>query len=328
MSLTLISAAMTSAIVADSGVPSEIVYLPEGEHNITPTVNGKAQRIMVRVPADKGADIAAKLQAALAIRQKQNVRPWFDFEHKSGKASAIPTAFRYEEGKGVMASIEWTGAGKAAIEGKDFSYLSPTFLIDDSGLPSGLPARGPLAALVNEPAFREIPRIAASDTFSKVTDHSKTMSNLILASLAINPAADNAEADAIKSIEVLKVQAADASRLTKENAALAAKVEAAEAVVVELRKNRAADIIKAAVNDGRILPKDTELQDKFRAKIEAGDTFAEDILAGMAKIHDGLEKPIVLGTPSKEVKAADKFDGKTGVDLLEAALAEEFSAMS
>jgi phage I-like protein len=56
-----------------------------------------------------------------------------------------------------------TGAGKAAIEGKDFSYLSPSFLIDDNGIPSGLPERGPLAALVNEPAFREIPRIAASD---------------------------------------------------------------------------------------------------------------------------------------------------------------------
>lgn len=42
MSLILISAAMTAALDAGAGVPSEIVYLPEGEHDITPTVNGNS----------------------------------------------------------------------------------------------------------------------------------------------------------------------------------------------------------------------------------------------------------------------------------------------
>ena len=69
----LLSAALASAFA--EGVPSEIVYIPEGEHTITPWVDGKPKTITVKVPADKGPAIAATLQAALAKREKSNVRP-------------------------------------------------------------------------------------------------------------------------------------------------------------------------------------------------------------------------------------------------------------
>lgn len=289
MSLILISAAMTSPIAAESGVPSEIVYLPEGEHDITPSVNGKAQRIKVRVPAYKGEAIAAKLQAALADRQKQNVRPWFDFEHKSGKASAIPTAFRYEAGKGIMASIEWTGAGKAAIEGKDFSYLSPTFLIDDSGHPSGLPSRGPLAALVNEPAFREIPRIAASDA-DPITKPPTTMSKLIFAALAINAALDNAEAEAVQAIDRLKVEAKDAkdklALIEAENKKL---IEAAETA----SKARHTSLIEAAVAAGKIAPKDEETKASVLEVLAANESLGIKTLDLLPVKFAAFEKPLV-----------------------------------
>ncbi|WP_193215175.1 hypothetical protein, partial [Luteolibacter marinus] len=114
--------AFASALPTE-GIPTEIVYLPEGEHRITPFVDGKAKAVTVKVPAARGAEIAASLQAALEKRQQANVRPWFDFEHKGGVASALPSAFRYEPGKGIMAAVEWTGAGRTAIEGKDFSYF-------------------------------------------------------------------------------------------------------------------------------------------------------------------------------------------------------------
>lgn len=143
----LISASLASAL--GDGVPNEIVYMPEGSHTITPWVDGKPKTITVHVPAAKGPAIAAVLQASLAEREKSNVRPWFDFEHKNGAASALPKSFRYEPGKGIMCAVEWTGAGRKAIEGKDFSYLSPTFLIGDDGTPDGLPSRGPLASLLN-----------------------------------------------------------------------------------------------------------------------------------------------------------------------------------
>lgn len=292
---TLIHAAITAAIAADSGLPSEIVYLPEGEHDITPTVNGKAQRIKVRVPADKGESIAAKLQAALADRQKQNVRPWFDFEHKSGKASAIPTAFRYEAGKGIMASVEWTGAGKAAIEGKDFSYLSPTFLIDDSGHPSGLPSRGPLAALVNEPAFREIPRIAASDA-DELTKPPATMSKLIFAALAINAAADNAEAEAVQAIDRLKIEAKDAKekadRLEAENKKL---IEAAEAAT----KARHTALVEAAVAAGKIAPKDEEMKASVLEVLAANESLGIKTLELLPVKFAAFEKHLVTASDDK-----------------------------
>jgi phage I-like protein len=298
----LIHAAMTAAIAAESGVPSEIVYLPEGEHDITPTVNGKAQRIKVRVPADKGEAIAAKLQAALADRQKQNVRPWFDFEHKGGKAAALPTAFRYEPGKGIMASIEWTGAGKAAIEGKDFSYLSPTFLIDAAGLPSGLPERGPLAALVNEPAFREIPRIAAKDAADTSPNPTKKM-DLILAHLGIDTGAADAESAALA-----KIQAAEA-----ELASLKAKndelVKAAEVAT----KARHTALVEAAVAAGKIAPKDEELKASVLEVLAANESLGTKALDLLPVKFAAFEKPLVNASES-----AGKGDNQSRVQAAQA----------
>lgn len=160
----LITAALVAAPFDDAqGAPSEIIYLPEGDNPITATVDGEPKTILVRVPRERGQEIASKLQADLQKRHAENVRPWFSFQHQAGPASALPKSFRYEPGQGVIVAVEWTGAGKAAIEGKDFSYFSPTFLMADDGTPDGLPTKGEFGALVNEPAFRNIQRIAAAD---------------------------------------------------------------------------------------------------------------------------------------------------------------------
>jgi phage I-like protein len=304
---TLIHAAITAAIAEESGLPSEIVYLPEGEHDITPTVNGKAKRITVNVPPDKGIAIAASFQAALEKRKAGNVRPWFDFEHKGGKAAALPTAFRYEPGKGIMAAVEWTGAGKAAIEGRDFSYLSPTFLIDDNGIPSGLPERGPLAALVNEPAFREIPRIAASDADS-LTKPPTTMSKLIFAALAINAAADNAETEAVQAIERLKVEAQEA----KDNAATV------EAENKKLTKARHAALVEAAVAAGKIAPKDEETKTSVLEVLEANESLGIKALDLLPVKFAAFEKTLVNASES-----AGKGDNQSRVQAAQAKARQE-----
>ncbi len=315
MSHRLITA-FTSALPDSGELPAEIVYLPEGESKIRPYVDGKPKTITVKVPASKGSEIAAALQAGLLKRQESNVRPWFDFEHKAGASSALPKAFRYEPGRGVMCSVEWTGAGRSAIEGRDFSYFSPTFLMDADGFPAGLPERGPLGALVNEPAFREIPRIAASDAASDTDpepNQPPIMSKLIFAALAISAAAENAESEAVKAIETLKSDhqsvSAKAAALEQANAELKTKVQAAEAETRKTRKDRADTLVKAAVADGRIAPKDDAMQGKFREKIEAGDTFAEEILAQLPKQHEGLDKPLVKAAGGKQAHASD-FEGK------------------
>lgn len=153
-----------------SKAPSEIVYLPEGEHDITPTVDGKAKRIVVSVPPEEGEAIAASLQVSLEERQRQNVRPWLDFDHKGGVAAGLPKRFRYQPGQGIILSVDWTGAGKAAIEGRDFSYFSPAFLIGKDGRPARVTPGGSIGSLVNEPAFRELPRIAAAHAGPDITE--------------------------------------------------------------------------------------------------------------------------------------------------------------
>jgi Mu-like prophage I protein len=159
---TLISAAMASA-VATGAAPRSIVYIPEGSHQITATVNGKPGTVTVNVPPSRGAEIAAKLQAALMLRMDDNVIPIIGFDHKPGASAARPQTLRYEPGKGIMLDVDWTGSGRAAIEGKDYAYFSPTFYRAEDGTPESLPAKGEIGSLVNNPAFRNIQRIAASD---------------------------------------------------------------------------------------------------------------------------------------------------------------------
>lgn len=289
--MSLLIASALSSPLGDS-LPTEIVYIPEGEHRIHPTVNGKPKAVTVKVPVERGSEIAAALQSALEKRKGSNVRPWFDFEHKAGKASALPQSFRYEPGKGIVAAVEWTNAGRAAVEGKDFSYFSPVFLLGENGLPAGIPERGPLGALVNEPAFREIPRIAAKDAETDSTTH-RTMPSLILAALGIDEAHHDAEKSAVAKIEAMKADAAKASALEKERDDARAEADQLKTEAADARKSRAKALVEAAQRDGRIAPKDEATAKKYLDRLEAGDTFAEEVLAGLPKRNEGLDRSVI-----------------------------------
>jgi phage I-like protein len=60
-----------------------------------------------------------------------------------------------------MLALDWTASGRNAISGRDYSYFSPCFLIDENGDPTALPSTGAIGSLVNNPAFRNLARIAA-----------------------------------------------------------------------------------------------------------------------------------------------------------------------
>lgn len=158
------------------GAPDNIVYMPEGDHEIHATVNGKPKTISVSVTKEVLAAFQAGLEERLA---RKGARPNLDFDHAGkGKASALPKRFRYEEGRGLILDIEWTSAGRTAIEGKDYSYFSPDFLLGADGVPTGIPMRGPIGSLVNDPAFETIERIAASNADGAVTQPTEDMSIL------------------------------------------------------------------------------------------------------------------------------------------------------
>lgn len=293
----IITASFTSAVTKDA--PGELVYIPLGSSKISATVSGKPGEITVNVSAEKGAAIAATLQAALTKRLESTVRPRLAFDHsKTGPASGHPESFTFDPARGIILAANWSTSGRSAIEGGDYGYFSPTFLIDEAGCPCGLPDKGEIGSLVDEPAFRTIGLIAASDSTTENTPEN-TMSKLIFAALSISAAAENAENEAVAKITAMQ---ADISKLKSEK-------EAVEAQLAEVAKTRANDLVTAAVNDGRILAKDEDKQTKFRDKIEAGDTFAEEILSQLPKLNQGLDKPIILSTDGKPVQASD-FEGK------------------
>jgi phage I-like protein len=72
----------------------------------------------------------------------------------------VPRAFRWDPARGVMLKVDWTRSGQRAVLGNDYGYFSPCFLTDGSTV-AGLPKTGEIGSLVNEPAFRDIPPIAA-----------------------------------------------------------------------------------------------------------------------------------------------------------------------
>ena len=260
-------------------IKTRIMYIPEGSHGINPTVDGKPGSIVSKVSAERGEAIVEALNKSLQKRHTKNVRPIIDFDHKdSGPAAALPTAFVYEEGKGVMMDVEWTATGTASIEGKDYSYFSPVYNMDrNTGEPIGLPSSGPIGALVNDPAFREIEKIAASKADLEELDRYEAeleaanshnqqpeMDYNVLIKAGLVTEAES-KTDKVAEIAAANIQTIQAQ---------ANKVPDLEAEVVTLKASlkagsdtTAAQLVKAAQDSGRIAAKDESTAKYWRDQL-------------------------------------------------------------
>jgi phage I-like protein len=312
-------------------VPKEIVFIPEGEHHIYPQTHPDG--ILVKMPAARGAQIAAAMQDQLTELQKGNIRPRLDFDHNpKGATSGFPTGFRYQAGKGVMCAVEWSGSGKRALEGGDYGYFSPVVDLDENNVPVALPDRGPLGGLVNEPAFREIPRIAAGDAGKPQPKTTAMPNELVACGLLTETEAARTNAGELATTRV-KAFGEDASKLEQalskitkleeDNRVLQEKVTASETKQKEEGTKRADDMIAAAVADGRLNPKDEATKKDFHERIAAGDAFAEKMLSSLTKKHDGIDTPVVKASAAdtKDKKKEDE-EKLSPTDRLAAALAE------
>lgn len=320
----IVTAAFTSAIPKNA--PGEIVYIPVGSNKINATVGGKPGEITVNVPAERGQAIAASLQSALEKRLAGTVRPRLAFDHaKGGPASGHPKSFSFDPARGIILATDWSNSGKAAIEGGDYGYFSPTFYIDDAGVPNGLPEKGEIGSLVDEPAFRNIGLIAAAEShLHEENQPSHPMSKLIFAALAISAAAENAESEAVDRIKALKVEAADATAkaaaLEKENADLKSKVEAADKAIEDANNKRHLAKIEAAVAAGKIAPKDEETKKSILELCQASEALADKTIEMLPAKFVDLTKKIVTG---EKVKAEDKTEELDPYEKVEAAFAAE-----
>jgi phage I-like protein len=149
--------------------PSQIMFFPEGKHTIKASVNGAPKKLSVTVTKET----ASVMQASLTELLKEPVEPFIDYDHKSEAAAAIPKAFTWKDGEGVMLDLEWTTGGASAVQGKAYRYFSPTFHVNDDGIPCSLPDSGPVGSLVNNPAFRRmksLQTISASDEGAQTGD--------------------------------------------------------------------------------------------------------------------------------------------------------------
>ena len=301
---------VTAAFQSELHQGESIVYLPEGKHTISANKGGKPTNFTVSVD-DR---VLASFREDLSKRHESNVRPFAGFDHETGKASFIPKEFRYETGVGLVLDVEWTQAGRTAIEGKDYSYFSPTFLVSEDGIPIGLPKRGEIGSLVNDPAFEEIPRIAASHQETNTI----TMIDHLIELGLVEAGHDEATAlDAAKSkVKALRDEAANAKTVKASNDETAAKVAELEKEKADLEAENktlkedaekavdaaATEAVAEAVTAGRIAPQDDAAKSFWTSAIKADKNaitvlrsiapkvvLGEKVLAGRADVNE--DKP-------------------------------------
>ena len=253
MKYSLITSAYSVPLNGET--PDQIMFFPAGTSKIRANVNGKPKHISVTVDQKT----AGVMQASLAELLKEPVEPFIDFNHKGEEAAAHPKGFEWKDGEGVMLNLEWTTGGKSSVEGKSYRYFSPTFLISEDGEPSSLPESGPVGALTNNPAFRRMKKISASDEGAATGDD--------------EPPKQKGKTMAEEATEtVMAALRTELDTLRTENKSLKESIEAQRVQAVE----READLlIEAAVRDHKIEPKN----EKVKASIKK--LFVND--AGLAR---------------------------------------------
>jgi hypothetical protein len=157
---------MLSIKLSENGgkAPQAVPYMPAGQHFICATVNGQPGKRTVIV--DKAAcdrlqeDLQEHLRASAAGKK---ARPMVMFDHSAGAAAAKPLRFVWDDKKGILLEVEWTQAGREAVEGGNYGYISPAFrLARGTGVIQGLAPGVEVGSLVNDPAFEKNECIAAS----------------------------------------------------------------------------------------------------------------------------------------------------------------------
>lgn len=156
---------MISIKLSENGgaAPEAVPYMPAGVQEICATVNGKAGRRRVRVDEAACGRLQADLERLLAAAERgERARPMLMFDHRAGAAAAKPLGFEWDAQRGILLRVEWTAAGKAAVEGGNYAYVSPAFALrKGSEEVLGLSGGVEVGSLVNDPAFERNECIAA-----------------------------------------------------------------------------------------------------------------------------------------------------------------------
>lgn len=232
----LVSASNTLA--GGPTAPEMVMFMPAGKHTITAEYKGKPETLEVTVAEADATTLQASFNEILAAGGPE---PSIGFDHKPGPAAFWPKGFKWQAGDkpGIYVMAEWTPGGVAAVtaaagQRANYRFFSPTFCFD-KGRITGLPKRGEIGSLVNNPAFRQIAAVAASDQ----SQPSNAMTEAEIAAL-------KAELEASKTASA-----------------------AAAAEVKKMKETVAATAVSQAVEDGKIAAQDTAKQDRYKALLVA-----------------------------------------------------------
>lgn len=145
--------------------PEAVPYMPAGESVIDASVNGAPGRRRVVATREACERLQRDLEEHLkASDAKKKARPLLMFDHKTdGGAAAVPLGFEWDEERGILLRVEWTQAGREAVEGGNYGYISPSFRLQrGTGEILGLAGGVEVGSLVNDPAFENNECIAAA----------------------------------------------------------------------------------------------------------------------------------------------------------------------
>lgn len=268
----------------------DIQWMPPGKHEVHPSnEDGEVVTRVILVDeaaAEAVAEQFEKLREGAASGYA--MEPFVDFDHQDHDAAGWVTRIYWggDDPKtgGIRAEIEWTPAGKAAVDGKSYRRFSPVFQAsepDDAGVCRVIGSGINMGGLVNRPAFQSIAPLAGKDG---------------------NPAAPANQTQTTKT-----------TMTDDEIKALQAQLDALKTENEELKKSltdmqaKAADAtVEKACEEGRISP---DLKASWKEMILA-DPKAEILLAKLPV------NPVF----SQQYKAGDNKDGNgtklTGEKLL------------
>lgn len=290
-------------------LPEVIMWMPGGTHTITARRGSRPVTVSVLVDRHTAAAAQQSLDEYMAASRQ---KPCFDFNHDEKEAAGWPMEFFWSEAPepGVYARVQWSDAGRSAIQGRRYRSFSPTFDVDFAKNPAPIKARKLtfMGALTNDPAFRDIRPLwakhaGAQSSTNKNQDHTHRMTPEQIAALqaklaemeqenaALKAQAATAEsAEALKAKEAQHTQAIQAKQAEVD--AIKAQLASAQQAITAARQKDAELAVKAAVARGALPPKDEAIQAKWRSLIEAdpSNTVLLASLPGNAALH---QAPIV-----------------------------------
>ncbi|HEY1170240.1 MAG TPA: phage protease [Verrucomicrobiae bacterium] len=233
-------------------LPTEIQWMPPGQHVIAATQGEAPVTQLVIVNAETAVRMEALLQElrAQAEAGAEDV-PYFDFNHEDAEASARPLRF-YWGGEdaitgGVRVEVEWTEPGRTALLGKAYRRFSPSFFVDVAGEVTGAPLN--MGGLVNRAAFKTINPIVAGASDS---DANQERSNIM-----------------------------DPMKLAAELAAAQKRILELEQQLTLKAKEQARAIVDTAIRTGKLAPQNTALHAKWVDALTKNPELSET-LTGLA----------------------------------------------